>query len=190
MIRLGIGLLVLLGIIGLVLVFMGTWFMMDANAMPDFLQSIGWQSDPIPLPTAIKVVQTPTIEATKPLPTRTITPTIPPLDTQTPTLSPSLSPTPTEGKENRVCPNTYLTQLKVGIRVYASFEPPLPNRIRQDPNTKSTIIGQIRPGEEADVTEGPVCSEGWIWWKIKMSGGVAGWTAEGDGKDYWILPKK
>lgn len=177
-----ISLLVLVGVIGLGLVLLGTWFLVDAKAMPDLFHQFGWLVEPTLQPTAT-IPPPPTVTPTR-MVTITLTPTPPRA-----TITTTLSPTPTGTKEGIVCPNTYPTHLKVGIRVYASLDPPLPNRIRQEPNTKATIIGLIKPGEEADVIDGPACAEGWIWWKIKMPA-VTGWTAEGDGKDYWILPKK
>jgi len=182
--KLGMVLLIVVGVTGLALVVLGTWFLVDAKAMPELFRAAGWLPEPTVTPTQLL----PTREPTRTMPPPTITPTITrPVQV---TITPSLSPSPSATKSGMVCPNTYPTNLKVGIRVYASLYPNLPNRIRQEPNTKSTIIGQIKPGEEADTVDGPACSEGWIWWKIKMPSGLTGWTAEGDGKDYWILPKK
>lgn len=187
--RLGIGLLIAVGVGGLALVVLGTWFLVDANAMPGVFHAMGWIEDPTSTPSPI-----PTF--TQPIPTRQPTPTmvtqiqtVTVTHSPTVTVTPSLTPTLTTTASGLVCPNTYPTHLKVGIRVYASLYPDLPNRIRQEPNTKAAIIGLIKPGEEADTVDGPACSEGWIWWKIKMPNGLTGWTAEGDGKDYWILPK-
>ncbi len=176
-------LLIFAGVGGLALVLVGTWFLVDARAMPDALRAVGWLPEPSKTPTPTIVL--PTRQSTPTLVTPTLSATLPPKATITPSLTSTLKGT----KTGLVCPNTYPTHLKVGIRVYASLYPDLPNRIRKEPNTKSTIIGQIKPGEEADTVDGPACSEGWIWWKIKMPNGLTGWTAEGDGKDYWILPK-
>jgi ABC-type antimicrobial peptide transport system permease subunit len=37
------------------------------------------------------------------------------------------------------------------------------------------------------VLEGPVCAENMAWWKVQYQG-QTGWTAEGQGTDYWLEP--
>lgn len=197
--------LVMLGIIGLVLVVIGTWFLIDVSVLPRMISEVGGKVIPVPTATLplVKLSATSTPWAMLPTPIpATIEPTR--LASQTPSSSatqipfasvtsspsPTLSPTPGATNANLVCPNTYPTQLKKGIRVYANLYPNLPSRIREQATTRAKIVGMISPGEEADVLDGPACAEGWIWWKIKKDNGLTGWTAEGDGKDYWILPKK
>jgi hypothetical protein len=40
------------------------------------------------------------------------------------------------------------------------------------------------------VLEGPICADGLIFWKVEneLIPGGAGWTAEGNGKEYWLEP--
>jgi hypothetical protein len=187
-------LLVGLGLIGVALVVVGTWFLIDITALPRFIRDMGWNDAPLPTVTlpVIRLTASPTTPliintATEVPGTASATPQ--PSFTPVPTATPGITPTPGATDAAQVCPNTYPTQLKKGIRVYASLYPNLPNRIREQATTRAKIIGMINPGEEADVVDGPACAEGWIWWKIKKDNGLTGWTAEGDGKDYWILPK-
>jgi Tol biopolymer transport system component len=40
-----------------------------------------------------------------------------------------------------------------------------------------------------DILAGPTCQNGWVWWEIRsLTTGLTGWTAEGDGQNYWLLP--
>jgi len=87
------------------------------------------------------------------------------------------------------CTGSNFSRLYVGDIAYVSFDPPLPNRVRRDPNTASEILGVLQPGERMEIIGGPVCSNQWIWWQIhSQSTGLTGWTAEGDNKSYWLVP--
>ena len=76
--------------------------------------------------------------------------------------------------------------------VWAQVAPGDPNRVRSEPSKTAEIIGQLYPGTTAFVIEGPVCADGLVYWKVEHSTitGGAGWTAEGDGKEYWLEPMK
>ena len=65
-----------------------------------------------------------------------------------------------------------------------------PNRVRSEPNTMAKVISQINPGQIVMVLEGPKCTDGLVFWKVQsdaITGGF-GWTAEGDGTDYYLKP--
>lgn len=85
------------------------------------------------------------------------------------------------------CPNSPTSRLKVGDLAYVNKEPPLANRIREEPNREAETIGYIGPGASMEIIEGPACEEGWVWWKIRNAN-VEGWTAEGDQETYWLVP--
>ena len=40
------------------------------------------------------------------------------------------------------------------------------------------------------VIDGPKCSWGWLLWKVQLSDGTIGWTAESDEKntEFWLTP--
>ncbi len=67
-----------------------------------------------------------------------------------------------------------------------------PNRVRSGPGISNAVIAQIYPQTLVKVVEGPVCADGLVFWKVenaKIPGG-SGWTAEGDGIQYWLEPFK
>ena len=120
-----------------------------------------------------------------PTPTGAFTPTRPP--TLTP--APSSSPTSTVQATWQPCPGTSPSQLHVGMHASVSFHPPKSNNVRRLPNDHATIIGNIDPGEQIDILDGPSCQGGYVWWKIRsLSSGLTGWSAEGDQSNYWLLP--
>lgn len=120
-----------------------------------------------------------------PVPTNTLPaasalpPTAPPSPTFTPEVKPTWMP----------CTGTYFSRLYVGDIAFVSFNPPLPNRLRRQPNVASEVIGMLQPGERMEIIGGPVCSDQWIWWEIRsLATGLTGWTAEGDRNAYWLVP--
>jgi len=174
-----------LGLLGLALIGVGSWMLLS----PGFQGFSGAQTaQPI-----LTEISTPTLMES---PTFSFT-SEPPSGTQilpgsktpeaTPTeiiiQSPTLTPTAWQA-----CPNAFLSHLRVGMKGKLSEEPPLPNRVRESANTSAKIVGMIQPGEIVEIIDGPGCSNNWVWWKIRKTDGLTGWTAEGDGQDFWLLP--
>jgi hypothetical protein len=85
------------------------------------------------------------------------------------------------------CAGKY-TQLLVGA--WAQVAPGDPNRVRSAPSKSAEVIGQLYPGTPSLIVDGPVCADGLVYWQVENSTipGGSGWTAEGDGKDYWLEP--
>ena len=82
------------------------------------------------------------------------------------------------------------TRLQADSYAKVSEAQPSPNRVREAPDTGAKIIERIDPGAIVRVVEGPVCEDGLVFWKVESAlipGGV-GWTAEGDGKEYYLEP--
>jgi hypothetical protein len=65
-----------------------------------------------------------------------------------------------------------------------------PNRVRSEPSKTADVIYQIYPGTIVKVLEGPVCTGGLVFWKVGNDSipGGSGWTAEGDGTNYYLDP--
>ena len=85
------------------------------------------------------------------------------------------------------CAGKY-TQLLPGI--WAQVAPGDPNRVRSGPSKSAEVIGQLYPGTASLVVEGPVCADGLVYWRVENATipGGSGWTAEGDGVEYWLEP--
>jgi hypothetical protein len=99
---------------------------------------------------------------------------------------------PTPAFESGNTPDCAAGWTRLNIGMYAIVSQGAPNRVRSEPSKSADIIGQLYPGTAAFVIEGPVCADGLVYWKVEHSTitGGAGWTAEGDGKEYWLEPMK
>lgn len=96
-----------------------------------------------------------------------------------PALEPSATPNP-------VC----ISWPRLQVNGQAILVDVSPNRVRSAPQKGDNLISQLAPGTVVKVLEGPVCADGLVFWMIEsdtIPGGV-GWTAEGDGNEYWLEP--
>jgi hypothetical protein len=67
-----------------------------------------------------------------------------------------------------------------------------PNRVRTEPVVdEGNIIGLLYENTTVTILGGPVCADGLVFWKIEVlidGRSMTGWTAEGDGTDYYLAP--
>jgi hypothetical protein len=175
-----------LGLMGLVLIGVGSWMLL----LPGVQGFGSVQTDqPNPIETSFPTTMpAPTFSFTTE--TQSSTQVLQGSKTPAAALTEAIVQTPTPTPTAwQACPNAFLSHLRVGMKVKLSEDPPLPNRVRESANTTAKIVGMIQPGEIVEIMDGPGCSNNWVWWKIRKSDGVTGWTAEGDGQDYWLLPE-
>ena len=178
---------ILIGLVGLALIGLGSWILLEP------VQSAGKVDAPVILTVTpanteeVMIIITATSEPSlTPMPTNVPAATNSPL----PTTAPTLSPTPKAPSTWSACPGTFLSQLHVGDNAMVSKDPPLANNVRAQADKTSKFLFAIQPGEVVQITSGPGCSNNWVWWQIKTQDGRSGWTAEGDGTDYWLVPVK
>jgi hypothetical protein len=69
----------------------------------------------------------------------------------------------------------------------AQVTPGLPNSVRNNP-AGSYRIGYIPGGAVFSVIGGPQCGPDGRWWWYVSYNGLVGWTAEGEGYTYWLVP--
>jgi hypothetical protein len=62
------------------------------------------------------------------------------------------------------------------------------NNVRNQPSVSSgAVVGQIPAGAQFMVLEGPACQDDLTWYRVRY-GTLYGWTAEGQGREYWVEP--
>ena len=84
-------------------------------------------------------------------------------------------------------PGQLPTRLEPNIRARVEPGPGTPNNLRDAPGLDGAVIGQIPPGGQFVVLDGPQCADGYVWWQVDYEG-TMGWTAEGNTERYWLEP--
>lgn len=110
-----------------------------------------------------------------------------------PQLTSTFTPTPFPtlfGTNGEICPNTPPTRLAVGTQGRVEFGG-VENRLRDNPGkTVGKVIALLPPGTEFTIIGGPTCDpvDFIRWWQVDVKG-QQGWTAEGEGEEYYLAPK-
>jgi hypothetical protein len=73
---------------------------------------------------------------------------------------------------------------------YAAMLPGYANRVRSRPSTVGDILSQLNSGMMFKILEGPVCADGFVYWRVEHASipGGSGWTAEVDLAEYFVEP--
>ena len=86
---------------------------------------------------------------------------------------------------NFVCEDALPPRLTIGQQALVTSG--LPNNVRDMPGLLGRMIGQVDNNTVFNVIDGPVCEGGFVWWEVQQ-GDLIGWTAEGNGFNYWLQP--
>jgi hypothetical protein len=119
------------------------------------------------------------------VPTAMVTPIAPPAITPTPmyTLFPG-------GSSDGSCPGAPPQRLNVGGKAYiCTLSDPV--RLRDGAGRQFSALVSLDPGTGLNVIGGPICADGWSWWRVQTYSGNIGWIAEGgDSVDpYFLCPR-
>ena len=86
------------------------------------------------------------------------------------------------------CLEPYASRLRAGMHARV-IEGQKANPLRSQPTTSgNNILGTIPAGQTLDILDGPGCAEGRVWWNVRAPDGNAGWMAEGDQNERWLIP--
>ncbi len=127
------------------------------------------------------------VATTASTPTSTLTRTSTSTPTAKPTSTPTRTATPVATEILTKCPGAPDILLNLGDWAMVSMDPPLPNKLRSQPGSSNELIGQVQPGENVLVVDGPRCADGYTWWFVRSLEGLEGWTVEGDAAGYWLV---
>lgn len=80
------------------------------------------------------------------------------------------------------------SRLSIGMDATVSYRLSLRLRIREAPGLSSSVITAMNRGTEMTIVDGPVCRDGYLWWKIEKDNAISGWSAEGEPWMYYLEP--
>ena len=86
------------------------------------------------------------------------------------------------------CGNSQISHFQIGDKAYVTIPGDVANRVREDAGLNTETVGVIDPGGMMTIIDGPKCADNIIWWEVTGDNGVTGWTAEGKGNDFWLIP--
>ncbi|RPI91706.1 MAG: SH3 domain-containing protein [Chloroflexi bacterium] len=152
-------------------------------------------SGPNPLPSVPPSTSTlalaPAAFVTKTLPVKTSSTTAaPPQPVESPAeTEPPQAGAVTVAATADACGDALPTRLQVDGYAYVDPDPPLPNNLRSEAGKDNELIGEIQAGQAMQILAGPECVDGSVWWQVRaLETELVGWTVEGDGQDYWLIP--
>lgn len=87
--------------------------------------------------------------------------------------------------QDTACDGLLTPRLVAGERGYVA--PLGANNVRSAPSASAELVGQVEEGERFAVVDGPTCADGFVWFNIQNDR-IEGWSAEGGGDAYWLLP--
>jgi hypothetical protein len=83
------------------------------------------------------------------------------------------------------CPGAPAPRLRVGGQ--GIVLPGEPNNLRAQPSLAGERVGEMTAGAIFDVVDGPVCTDGIVWFEV-ISEQVTAWTAESADGEYYLEP--
>ncbi|MBN1202303.1 MAG: hypothetical protein JXJ20_10645 [Anaerolineae bacterium] len=155
---------------------------LDVSLPPELqVTAAAWNPSTSDLP-PVPTVTPATVPSATPIPTRTPFPTLTPIPTRTPLPSPTPGSPLGHGCEYAYIPppvgigdSAEVTQHGAGLRLRASAI------------TSAKVLRELAVGTRMTVINGPVCAQGYRWWRVKLEAdGQAGWLADSDKKGCWI----
>lgn len=115
-----------------------------------------------------------------------VTPTSPPTATPQPTATPTWDPL--SAPIYYPLADCVASRLHVGDKAMVTYGGG-PNGIRYGLDIHfDTVVTYAEEGQVLDIIGGPWCSQGWIVWMVRTADGFVGYTPEGDGNSYWLMP--
>lgn len=85
-----------------------------------------------------------------------------------------------------ICPGALPSRLVVGE--VARVMPGPANNVRDRASRQGALLGQVPADAVFAVLEGPVCADGFAWWRINYLNFIEGWTVEGTSSEYFLEP--
>lgn len=87
------------------------------------------------------------------------------------------------------CNGLVRSRLQTRQTARVMFNDGLGNQLRDNPGqdqSGSSVVGVIPEGTVVTLLQGPVCLDGFVWWRVRLPSEAEVWTAEGDTAGYFL----
>jgi hypothetical protein len=87
------------------------------------------------------------------------------------------------------CNGLVRSRLQTRQTARVMFNDGLGNQLRDNPGqdqSGSNVVGVIPEGTVVTLLQGPVCLDGFVWWRVRLPSEAEVWTAEGDTGGYFL----
>lgn len=93
------------------------------------------------------------------------------------------------GLEDFACQGVAARRLSVDIEARVTSNDPRPLPVQSEASFSSEVVTQYAAGTTFWVEDGPLCAEGYLWWKVKnFADETEGWIPEGSLSAYFVEP--
>jgi hypothetical protein len=86
------------------------------------------------------------------------------------------------------CAGAPASIISVGISARVTITNSGPLNVRSQAGTGHPVSRILPEGTEFNVVGGPLCVDGYTWWRVILQDNVYGWAAEGNASGYFIEP--
>lgn len=105
----------------------------------------------------------------------------------TTTPRPVVTATPTATTNQPRCADAPPVQLEIGDMARINADDNSPNVLYMYANGNSESVAIIPRSADITIVRGPLCNGGMRWWRVTYNGKV-GWTPDGRGDTYYLIP--
>ena len=87
------------------------------------------------------------------------------------------------------CNGLVRSRLQARQTARVMFNDGLGNQLRDNPGqdqSGSSVVGVIPEGTVVTLLQGPICLDGFVWWRVRLPSEAEVWTAEGDTASYFL----
>lgn len=89
----------------------------------------------------------------------------------------------------RTCPEVMVPRLVAGEMAAVNTPSGQALRFHADPGSETPVTMLVAQDTVLKVLAGPLCRDGYSWWRFELPDGRIGWASEADNDSYFVTPR-